>query len=166
MPSGLHKRDMTVGESPEPMRDAGNDRDPAYQRIQAEICQQIRSGQLRPGDPVGSERQPARLHNVSLMTARHALTKLAEAGVVDRTQGKGTFVALRMSSAECGLLSRPGREIVYLGACLIAGLRLARERHVNDGTEPTNRSIEKSLALALQIFQSVSRKTSRKANHL
>ena len=148
------------------MRDAGNDRDPAYRRIQAEICQRIRSERLKPGDRIGSERQLARLYNVSLMTARHALSKLAESGVVTRIQGKGTFVALRIHSVEHGLLPRTNRGIVYLGACLIAGLRLARGRHVNDSTGPTNRSIEESLALAHQIFQSVSRKTSRKANHL
>lgn len=49
---------------------------PAYQRIQGAIRRDIESGGLLPGDPVPSERKLARLHDVSLMTARHALATL------------------------------------------------------------------------------------------
>jgi len=45
------------------------------------------------GDVVGSERELARIHGVSLMTARHALAGLAQEGVVERRHGAGTFVA-------------------------------------------------------------------------
>lgn len=148
MPSGLHRRDMIARDSQSRMTGVSKDRDPAYRRIQAEIGQRIGSGQLKPGDRVGSEKQLARLHNVSLMTARHALSELAKAGIVDRRQGKGTFVALQMPSAECGPLPRTNRGVVYLGACLIAGLRLAHERQVNHRPGPTNRLIEESLTLA------------------
>src|SRR5215510_78879 len=66
---------------------------PAYQRIQSGIRKRIDSGQLKPGDPVPSERHLARTHNVSLMTARHALTFLEREGLVERRRGIGTFVA-------------------------------------------------------------------------
>ena len=46
---------------------------PAYQRIQGVIRKRIDSGQLQPGDAVASERDLAKIHQVSLMTARHAL---------------------------------------------------------------------------------------------
>ena len=49
---------------------------PAYQRIQSVIRKRIDSGQLQPGDAVPSERDLARTHHVSLMTARHALAFL------------------------------------------------------------------------------------------
>jgi len=68
---------------------------PAYQRIQAVIREQIDSGQLKVGDPVSSERELARVHQVSLMTARHALAGLEQDGVVERRVGAGTFVAPR-----------------------------------------------------------------------
>ena len=48
---------------------------------------------MQPGDPVTSERELARLHKVSLMTARHALAGLEREGVVERRRGAGTFVA-------------------------------------------------------------------------
>src|SRR5437588_1762132 len=66
---------------------------PAYQRIQSAIRQQIEAGDLKPGDAVASERELARLHSVSLMTARHALAGLEHEGMVERRRGAGTFVA-------------------------------------------------------------------------
>src|SRR5580700_5364411 len=67
--------------------------EPAYKRIQAAIRRRIDSGQLKPGNPVPSERELARLHKVSLMTARHALSELTRDGIVERRHGAGTFVA-------------------------------------------------------------------------
>ena len=66
---------------------------PAYQKIQATIVKRIESGQLKPGDAVDSERELAKIHQVSLMTARHALTALEREGLVNRRRGAGTFVA-------------------------------------------------------------------------
>lgn len=66
---------------------------PAYQRIQLAIRKRIDSGHLRPGDAVSSERDLAKLHEVSLMTARHALASLEREGVVERRRGVGTFVS-------------------------------------------------------------------------
>src|SRR5204862_1829390 len=66
---------------------------PAYQRIQSGIRKRIESGQLRSGDAVASERDLAKMHQVSLMTARHALATLEHEGLVERRRGIGTFVA-------------------------------------------------------------------------
>lgn len=66
---------------------------PAYQKIQRAIRQRIEAKQLKPGDAVSSERELARIHGVSLMTARHALATLEREGVVERRRGAGTFVA-------------------------------------------------------------------------
>ena len=66
---------------------------PAYQRIQAAIRQRIEAGHLKPGDAVTSERELAKAHKVSLMTARHALAGLEREGIVERRRGAGTFVA-------------------------------------------------------------------------
>src|SRR6202051_3780978 len=66
---------------------------PAYKKIQAAIMKRIDNGQLKPGDAVDSERELAKLHQVSLRTARHALTALEREGMVQRRRGAGTFVA-------------------------------------------------------------------------
>ena len=65
----------------------------AYQRIQGTIVSRVEQGLLKPGDLVDSERELARIHGVSLMTARHALTALEREGLVVRRRGAGTFVA-------------------------------------------------------------------------
>jgi len=71
----------------------GRNGTPAYKRIQSAIWKRIETGQLKPGDAVDSERELAKIHNVSLMTARHALASLQHEGVVERRRGAGTFVA-------------------------------------------------------------------------
>jgi len=66
---------------------------PVYKRIQNVIRSRIEAREMQPGDPVASERELARLHKVSLMTARHALAGLEREGLVERRRGAGTFVA-------------------------------------------------------------------------
>jgi GntR family transcriptional regulator len=65
----------------------------AYKMIQAAIRDKIEAGDLLPGDFVYSERELAKIHRVSLMTARHALTELERDGIVVRRRGAGSFVA-------------------------------------------------------------------------
>ena len=74
---------------------AGNHRNgtPVYKRIQNAIRKRIEAAELLPGDAVASERELARMHKVSLMTARHALAGLEREGIVERRRGAGTFVA-------------------------------------------------------------------------
>jgi GntR family transcriptional regulator len=73
----------------------GNHRNgtPVYKRIQNAIRKRIEAAELNPGDAVASERELAKTHKVSLMTARHALAGLEREGVVERRRGAGTFVA-------------------------------------------------------------------------
>src|SRR5207249_12131904 len=81
----------------ERMQRKNNNGLPAYQRIQTGIRLRIESGQLRPGDAVDSERNLAKIHQVSLMTARHALASLEREGFVERRRGIGTFEIGRAS---------------------------------------------------------------------
>ena len=55
-------------------------------------------------------------------------------------------------------LPRMNRSLVYLGACVLAGLRLARERQVNVRVTPTRTAIEESVDLAHEVFNTVFRK--------
>jgi len=66
---------------------------PAYKRIQWTITKLLEAGELKPGEAVNSERELAKIHGVSLMTARHALAGLEREGVVVRRRGAGTFIA-------------------------------------------------------------------------
>jgi hypothetical protein len=55
-------------------------------------------------------------------------------------------------------MPRINRTLVYLGACLIAGMRLARERQVNVRVIPTRTAIEESVDSAHEVFNIVFRK--------
>ena len=55
-------------------------------------------------------------------------------------------------------LPRINRGMIYLGACLIAGIRLARERQVNVRVVPTRQAIEESIDLAHEVYNQVFRK--------
>jgi hypothetical protein len=61
-------------------------------------------------------------------------------------------------------IPQPNRSLIYFGACIIAGLRLARERQVNVRVVPTSKAIEESVDLAHEIFNSVFRKLPEKIN--
>jgi GntR family transcriptional regulator len=66
---------------------------PAYVQIEEELAEQIESGDLAPGSRLATERELAESLGVSRMTARAALARLAQRGLVTRRQGSGTFVA-------------------------------------------------------------------------
>jgi hypothetical protein len=55
-------------------------------------------------------------------------------------------------------MPRLNRSLVYLGACIIAGLRLAREKQVNVRVVPTRTAISESVDLAHDVFNQVFRK--------
>jgi len=55
-------------------------------------------------------------------------------------------------------MPRINRGMVYLGACLIAGIRLARERQVNVRVIPTSHAVDESVELAYEIFNRVFRR--------
>jgi hypothetical protein len=55
-------------------------------------------------------------------------------------------------------LPRINRGMIYLGACLIAGIRLAREKRVNHRQLPTSDAINESVDLAHEIYCRVFRK--------
>ena len=61
-------------------------------------------------------------------------------------------------------MPRFNRSLVYLGACLIAGIRLAREKQVNVRVVPTSHAIDESVDLAHEIFNRVFRKVPDRVN--
>jgi len=64
---------------------------PLYQRVRDQIAQGI-GKTWRPGDAIPSEAELARTHRVALGTLRKALDILVAEGLLERFQGKGTFV--------------------------------------------------------------------------
>jgi GntR family transcriptional regulator len=66
---------------------------PLWAQIETSLRARISSGELGPGERLPAERDLARVLGVSRMTVRQALGALAEAGLVERGVGRGTFVS-------------------------------------------------------------------------
>ena len=65
---------------------------PKYVQIQNYILQKIESGEYTAGDKIPSEIELARQFDVSRLTVNTAVKELANSGIVERVQGKGTFI--------------------------------------------------------------------------
>ncbi len=74
------------------MPSAQNDHGPMYHRIRRSLEEQMLMGELPMGAQVPTEQQLCELHGVSRITARRALEDLREAGIIERTRGRGSFV--------------------------------------------------------------------------
>jgi GntR family transcriptional regulator len=66
---------------------------PLYYQLVEQIREQIRSGELRPGDQLPSERILSEQHGISRMTVRQAVASLVREGVLVARHGLGTYVA-------------------------------------------------------------------------
>ena len=65
---------------------------PLYQRLRDELAAKIADTEWRPGAALPSEQSLARAYEVSPGTMRKAIGALVEEGLLERRQGKGTFV--------------------------------------------------------------------------
>jgi len=70
-----------------------NDVIPLYKQLQDKLRKQIQSGELKPRERIPSEVDLANQYNVSVITTRKAVNELANEGLVEKRQGKGTFVS-------------------------------------------------------------------------
>ncbi|MBJ6362980.1 GntR family transcriptional regulator [Paenibacillus sp. GCM10012307] len=66
---------------------------PLYEQIYNYLMGKIQSGELTSGSRVPSEKELAEQFRVSRITSKKALEMLAAAKVIERVQGKGSFVA-------------------------------------------------------------------------
>ena len=78
--------------SPQPSAPALDQRLPRYHRVRGVLSAEIAARRWKPGEAIPSEAEIAEAHQVSVGTVRKAIDSLVAAGVLERFQGKGTFV--------------------------------------------------------------------------
>ncbi|MDD5644619.1 MAG: GntR family transcriptional regulator [bacterium] len=66
---------------------------PLYQQVRKAIEDRVKSGKLKPGDIIESEKALCKIYNVSQITIRKAISDLVNMGVLYRVPGKGTFLS-------------------------------------------------------------------------
>ncbi len=67
---------------------------PLYKHVKNRIVESLRKGDWKPGQMLPNESSLAALYDVSISTVRAAVGELAQAGLVLRRPGRGTFVAV------------------------------------------------------------------------
>jgi DNA-binding GntR family transcriptional regulator len=78
-----------------PMSPGGSNRQTAYGAASDEIIALIESRGLKPGDALPSEAELGQILNRSRAVVRSAILNLIQHGIVDRRNGKGSFIAKR-----------------------------------------------------------------------
>ncbi|EJK83777.1 GntR family transcriptional regulator [Rhizobium rhizogenes] len=69
-----------------------DDRLPRYQRLRDDLAARINRQEWRPGESIPSEAELSATYGVAVGTVRKAIDQLVADGVVERHQGRGTYV--------------------------------------------------------------------------
>jgi GntR family transcriptional regulator len=102
----------------------------AHAQIEDWLADAIAAGQLSPGDRLPTEQDLAAWLGVSRMTLRHALSELAQRGLVTRTVGRtgGTFVAEPKLEQDLTTLAGFSEQLRRHGK--VAGARVLAATHI------------------------------------
>ena len=78
---------------------------PLYHQLARQLGDAIQAGAWQGGEALPAERTLAEALEISRITARKALDRLAEQGLIHRTRGSGTFIAPRFNQPLTRLIS-------------------------------------------------------------
>lgn len=88
---------------------------PLYARLRDQLRAEIVSGTLCVGDKLPSEHELVRIHGVSRITVRQALSELQHEGLIDKIHGKGAYVSAARTSQSLDRLQGLGEAFSGLG---------------------------------------------------
>ena len=67
---------------------------PLYEQLMQKIKNSISNGELQVGTRIPAEQEMCSSYGVSRITVRKAITELEKQGILEKKQGKGTFVTV------------------------------------------------------------------------
>ena len=71
---------------------AHDERLPLYQRLRDEMVGKISAGEWRPDQPIPTETELTKIYGVAIGTVRKAVDIVVAEGLLERSQGRGTFI--------------------------------------------------------------------------
>jgi GntR family transcriptional regulator len=86
---------------------------PRYQEMATALRSDITAGRFSLGDKIPTEPELSRRHGVSRNTVRQAVERLVEEGILDRQQGRGTFVTALPRPDEALLRQPPAQSYAF-----------------------------------------------------
>ena len=105
--------------------------DPLYRQLENEICRRVKEGELKPGDKLPSERTLCCLLDISRMTVHRALDNLVQAGLLEKEQGSGTYVACGSQDKSISPLVSLSKQMEELGYKLNTEIKEWQEQKAN-----------------------------------
>src|SRR5689334_14476426 len=111
---------------------------PLYLSVRDAVREAIDAGVFTPGEQIPSTKHLSEQLAVSLVTAHRALQELVANGVLERSQGRGTFVHHRykdrtISDARVGLVLYPEVALSsFYHSQIMEGIRQAARQHAVD----------------------------------
>lgn len=115
-------------------------RKPRYQEICDFLRKQLRDGELLPGQRLPSFAQMKEKHGVSQATMDRVFALLEQDGLINREQGRGTFVTYPAERKKTGLIG-------YIGSDFAMRQRSVYSVHLTEGIEDVIQREEKRLLL-------------------
>ncbi len=107
---------------------------PLYESVKSSLIRAIDAGHFPPGQRMPSTKELSKQMSVSLVTAHRALQELVTVGVLERAQGRGTYVVDRADRPtlrrRLGLmLHREASLADYYHSQILEGMRQAAREH-------------------------------------
>lgn len=116
---------------------------PIYHQLEENIRSQILAGELKPNEPIPSERDYCDQYQISRMTVRQALSNLVNEGLLYRKKGTGTFVNEHKLNQSLNGLTSFSEEMIARGLSPSSDI-------LSFGTVPASRSVAKKLEIDIK----------------
>lgn len=123
---------------------------PLYHQLMQRISADIERGTYPTGSRIPPEHELEQLYQVSRVTVRRALAELTSEGLLERKQGKGTFVAAPKGRTQLKSLHS------FHDSCRLNRMRASTEViHVKETTADTADAEELGLAQGMRVLETL-----------